>query len=93
MRTNDIGYFGNGYYFTPNKNIAEEYAHGGEVYAVFINARNPAIIKDAAVHVQPDGNVGSLSAYTIEGINQDMTWGEMMQFLEENGYDSVIVPD
>ena len=55
-RSNDMNNFGNGHYFTPNKDFANSYvgSDGGEVKRVFVNVRNFADISEKYVSPEQD---------------------------------------
>ena len=45
---NDTGFFGRGFYFTPNKKTAEHYANNKIVMPVYLNIKNPLDLSDLA---------------------------------------------
>lgn len=79
----DQGYFGKGFYFTPDKNMAKGYAkgaHGDTIMEVFINLRNP---------LNTDMNNTSLLGSSLEGYDGAMvTLGEDKLGLDEGDKNS-----
>ena len=89
----DEGFFGGGYYFAFDRDVAKGYAQGGTVYEVFLNIRNPAIEKESHVLVRGSTYVDPASTHTYEGHEDPIPQSEVNRWLQENGHDGVIIPE
>jgi hypothetical protein len=69
-----------GFYFTPSKREAQEYAEGGNVYVCKVNIKNPYYYENDF-------------AYNNNGLIKTATFitNEEKSILEENGYDGVVL--
>jgi len=69
-----------GFYFTPSKREAQEYAEGGNVYVCKVNIKNPYYYENDF-------------AYNNNGLIKIATFitNEEKSILEENGYDGVVL--
>ena len=68
-----------GFYFTPSKRDAQDYAEGGNVYVCNVNIKNPYYYENEFAY----NNSGLISSSTF------MT-DKDKNILEENGYDGVV---